>query len=157
MAGVRFEADRCSACNACGVACIDQNDLETGTGKVLAYRFVTEEETRQADGSYRFSQRMHGCMHCAEAPCIQACGQGCLKRDEETGLVLPDNTNCTGCGMCATACPFDAIRFGRDGKMRKCDGCIERLRQGLRPACEKICPPQVLSIQTKQNERANMM
>ncbi len=140
---VRFEGAKCSACNACAVACIDENDLTTGDGRMCAYRFVEECEKQQG-GTYQFFQKMHGCMHCENAPCINACPCGCLKKDEQTGLVLPDNTNCIGCQACKDACPFDAIRINKEGKMEKCDGCIDRLRQGLRPACEQICPPRAI-------------
>ena len=148
---VKYDSVHCSACNACAVACIDQNNLETGTGKVCSFRYVTETEKWQSDNTYLFFQRMHGCMHCDPAPCIDACPIGCLTRDKATGLVLPNAASCAGCGACGTACPFDAIRFDRDGKMRKCDGCITRLRQGLRPACEKICPTKVLTFLTEQS------
>lgn len=32
------------------------------------------------------------------------------------------------------------IHFDTDGKMEKCDGCIERIREGREPACVSMFP-----------------
>ena len=146
---VLYDAQACSVCQACSVACIDEKDLPRGDGRVCAYRTVTEEETRTPEGGFRFVRRMAGCMHCAQAPCITACPKGCFVRDRETGLVLLDGRACVGCGACAKSCPHRAIRFNDCGKAEKCDGCIDRVRHGLRPACEMICPPEALHFQLK--------
>ena len=38
------------------------------------------------------------------------------------------------------ACPFGAPRYRKsDGKMEKCDGCNERVKAGLKPACVRAC------------------
>ncbi|MEA4896530.1 MAG: 4Fe-4S dicluster domain-containing protein [Oscillospiraceae bacterium] len=145
---VSFDAQQCSACNACAVACIDQNDLPVGNGQVCAYRFAEDCEARNGN-CFRFFRKMHGCMHCLDAPCLAACPMDCFSRDNEFGLVLIDNENCVGCHACEGACPYDAIRFDEEEKAAKCDGCIERLRQGLRPACERICPPKALVFNCK--------
>ena len=78
-------------------------------------------------------------MHCDNAPCVTACPSGCLYKDPETGLTLYNTQYCIGCHSCAMACPFGAPTFGPDGKMRKYDGCIDRLRAGLEPACVRSC------------------
>lgn len=145
---MRYNAKACSACQACSVACIDENDLPGGHGRICSYRFVTESEIKTETG-YKFVRKMHGCMHCDNAPCMAACPMGCFTRDEDTGLVLPNNAACIGCGQCAKVCPFDAIRFRADGKMTKCDGCIDRVRSGMQSACENICPPRALSYRKK--------
>jgi len=92
------------------------------------------------------------CMHCKNAPCIISCPSGCLYKDPETGLTLYDNTNCIGCHSCAMACPFGAPAFNKDGKMQKCDGCIERIRHGLIPACVRVCPTGALTLRTEGDQ-----
>ena len=44
-------------------------------------------------------------------PCQDACVKGCIKvGDEITRLpIVDENVNCTGCGMCVTSCPGQAI------------------------------------------------
>ena len=46
--------------------------------------------------------------------------------------------------MCLTACPFGIPQFGSDGKMKKCDFCLDRLEKGLNPACIDVCPTRAL-------------
>lgn len=121
------------------VACMDQNDIDVEHGEEC-YRRTYEPEFETKDGLSCGYFSM-ACMHCEDAPCIAACPSGCLKKDEETGFTIIDNTNCIGCKSCAMACPFGAPRYRRsDGKMVKCDGCNTRVKNGLKPACVLACP-----------------
>ena len=135
---LEFIAERCSACGACVIACMDQNDIDTDAGDApLRITGSIEDENK-------FAYISISCFHCDGAPCIVACPSGCLYKDEETGLTLFDTTNCIACHSCAMACPFGAPTFCSDGKMRKCDGCITRLRCGLEPSCVRNCPTEAL-------------
>ena len=139
---LELDLSKCCACGACAIACMDQNDIDLSTG-VRPYRVVfRQEDFRKGDIAY-YSM---SCMHCDNAPCVTACPSGCLYKDEETGLTLYDNTRCIGCHSCAMACPFGAPTFGPDNKMRKCDGCINRIRAGLKPACVKGCTFDALQL-----------
>ena len=134
-----FDEDRCSACGACRVGCMDQNDADPAA-RETGYRCTYEEEFEQPDGRVEFVYLSASCMHCQDAPCISACPVGCLKKDDETGFTIYDNTNCIGCRSCALACPFGAPHFReRDGKMVKCDGCNTRVKHGRKPACVLAC------------------
>ena len=139
---LELDLSKCCACGACAIACMDQNDLELSTG-VRPFRTVFRQEDRKRGIIDYYSI---ACMHCDNAPCITACPSGCLYKDEETGLTLYDNTMCIGCHSCAMACPFGAPTFGPDNKMRKCDGCIDRIRAGLLPACVKGCTFDALKL-----------
>ena len=135
MSGIRFISEKCTACGACAVACMDENDIDIAAGETafcLAFR-------REEGGRSRYISQI--CRHCAGAPCVEACPMGCLHKDEISGLTLYDNGACVGCGACGKACPFGAILyFGREGRMEKCDGCHARQAAGLLPACVKVCP-----------------
>ncbi len=134
-----FNESRCSACGACRMGCMDQHDADPAAGEI-GYRRTYDEELEMADGSVSFVYLSTTCMHCQDAPCIDACPVGCLKKDGETGFTVYDNTNCIGCKSCALACPFGAPHFRRsDGKMVKCDGCNTRVKNGLKPACVLAC------------------
>ncbi len=134
-----FDADRCCACPACMIGCIDQNDIEVEKGEAC-FRKTYDTEIDLADGSTYCAYLSVACMHCADAPCITACPVGCITKDPETGFTIYDNTNCIGCKSCAMACPFGAPRYRKeDGKMVKCDGCNTRVKNGLKPACVRAC------------------
>ena len=140
-----FDAEKCSACGACAIACMDQNDIDIEAG-MEPYRKIYQLERPDA--------RIYlttACMHCPDAPCAEACHFACIKQDEETGLTTYDTIKCVGCRACARACPYDAISFRPTGqerpkvKMEKCHGCIERVKVGLDPACVHSCPTGALN------------
>lgn len=43
-------------------------------------------------------------------------------------------------------CPVQAPVVDRDGKAPKCDGCRQRVKAGLLPACVKVCPMKALEL-----------
>ena len=132
-----FDPSKCTACQACVMACFDQNDIDVLHGQ-HPFRNAAELEAMDK-GKARFSFLSVACMHCDDAPCVMGCPSACLYKDPESGLTLFDNTNCIGCHSCAMACPFGAPSFNDEGKMVKCDGCNERVKNGLDPACVKAC------------------
>jgi len=119
---------------------MDQNDIDPGKG----------EAPLRITGGVEFGDKHAymsvACFHCDDAPCIMACPSGCIYKDDETNFTVYDTTGCIGCHSCAMACPFGAPAFGADGKMRKCDGCITRVRCGLEPACSRNCPTGALRL-----------
>lgn len=137
-----LDFDKCVACGACAVACMDQNDIDLKAGD-KPFRSVAAVE-RPGDPKREITYISMGCMHCENAPCIAACPVGCLKKNE-MGLTVYDNAACIGCHSCAMACPFGAPTFRPDGKMAKCDGCMTRLENGLLPACVRVCPTGALT------------
>ena len=147
-----FDPSKCTACQACVMACMDQNDIDPGCGQ-FPFRNAAELESRLA-GRDQFQFFSVACMHCEDAPCVLTCPSACLYRDAESGLTLYDNTNCIGCHSCAMACPFGAPSFNVQGKMEKCDGCVERLRRGLIPACVRVCPSGALTCQPARTYQA---
>jgi ferredoxin len=55
---------------------------------------------------------------------------------------VKESKRCISCGTCCIqACPYDAITFDvLSGKTQKCNLCIERVKNGLIPACaDNVC------------------
>ena len=149
-----FDPDQCCACSACMIGCIDQNDTDLAAGDVC-FRKTFDTEIPLANGETYCAYLSTACMHCTDAPCIAACPVGCLSKDPDTGFTVYDNTNCIGCKSCAMACPFGAPRYrASDRKMVKCDGCNERVKNGLQPACVKACPFGALTCVPEDAYRA---
>jgi Fe-S-cluster-containing dehydrogenase component len=60
------------------------------------------------------------------------------KRDD--GIVFVDESLCVGCKSCMLACPWGAPQWNPETrKVVKCDYCMDRLDQGLLPACVNNC------------------
>lgn len=142
-----LDFDKCVACGACAVACMDQNDISLQDGD-KPFRSVAAVE-RPGDPKREITYLSMGCMHCANAPCVTACPVGCLKKNE-MGLTEYDNAACIGCHSCAMACPFGAPTFRANGKMEKCNGCQVRLEHGMLPACVRVCPTGALTCMPEE-------
>jgi anaerobic dimethyl sulfoxide reductase subunit B (iron-sulfur subunit) len=139
-----IDVARCSGCEACVVACFDQNDMEVDDSS-QAWRRVFRLES----GTFPSVESLHvslSCMHCEDAPCVMACPTGALRRDAETAAVSTESSLCIGCHSCLVACPFGVPRFGASGKMEKCTMCAERVEAGLEPACVRVCPTRALTF-----------
>lgn len=153
---VLIDLSKCAACRACQVACKQWNDLpgeETTFFGGPSYqnpkdlspttwtllKFWEKEE----NGNFIWAFRKHQCMHCTDAACIAACPvtPKAATRDEKYGFVYIDQNRCIGCGACAEYCPFGVPHIDEKvEKAKKCDFCIERVQNGLEPACAKTCP-----------------
>ena len=146
-----LDMEKCSACGACAVACMDQNDIDPRVRAPFRSVFCIDKEE---DGALRPGYASLACMHCSDAPCIPACPSACLRKDEDTGFTVYDNGNCIGCHSCAMACPFGVPTFNQEGKMEKCDGCAVRVAHGMEPACVRVCPTGALKLYTEAEYEA---
>ena len=135
------DAHRCSGCLACITACQDQHDLP----EAIALRQVSRRERGPYPARITFCSST--CRHCGEAACLDACPAGAISRHSATGAVIADAQQCTGCGSCAAACPFEVPQFDANGRMLKCDGCHVRLENGLDPACVHTCTTGALRFE----------
>lgn len=157
--GLTLDLDlkKCTACGACAVACMDQNDIDTEKG-IRPFRTVFDlENSRACKSVTKYVHVSIACMHCTDAPCVTACPCACIRKDEETNLTVYDNTGCIGCHSCAMACPYGIPAFNEEGHMQKCDGCAVRVRHGLEPACVRVCPSGALRlVHTEDLEQADM-
>lgn len=135
-----LHGEKCCACASCLIGCMDLHN-EAPTGSHPGNRWIIHLETPCGAGAAEHTYGSAACLHCENAPCISACPRGCISRDPETGFVVYDNTACIGCRLCRKACPYGIPRFRpEDGKMEKCDGCNDRVKNGLQPACVRACP-----------------
>ena len=140
--GFYFDADRCINCHACELACKAANNLEL----YVSWRKVIEIWRGEFPDVTRTFISM-SCLHCDEPLCEQACPNGAIKKRPEDGIVVVDKEECTGCGECYYACPYQVPQFGSDGMMQKCDCC---LGNGGTPACVEPCPADALFYGTME-------
>jgi Fe-S-cluster-containing dehydrogenase component len=101
------------------------------------------------------------CNHCDDPPCVKYCPTRATWRRED-GIVMMDYHRCIGCRYCMAGCPYGSRSFNwRDprpfikkvnpdyptrtrGVVEKCNLCVERLAQGLIPACVEACKEKAL-------------
>lgn len=97
------------------------------------------------------------CNHCEDPACIKACPMHYIYKEPEYGIVLADkNRTCISCQRCKQACPWDSPQYYDNNinkydqndparpRMTKCDLCIDRISEGLKPACVAACPMRAL-------------
>ncbi|BDW86792.1 4Fe-4S dicluster domain-containing protein [Roseicyclus marinus] len=156
--GLVIDLDTCVGCQACVIACKGWNTENYGAP-------LSDQDPYGADPSGSFLNRVHGyeitpdqgaaqlvhfpksCLHCEDAPCVTVCPTGASYKRAEDGIVLVNETDCIGCGLCAWACPYGAREMDQSaGVMKKCTLCIDRIynenlpEEDREPACVRTCP-----------------
>ena len=161
--GIIFNADRCIGCEACFVACKEENKVAPGMqwNKILR----VENVTKKIINYYRVS-----CQHCEDPACLKVCPMKAIYKGK-FGEILVDQSKCIGCKMCLNACPYGAPLFNTDGttsyfgtkepllkstpkphqvrtagKAEHCTLCTHRLAEGRLPACVENCSTKALVL-----------
>jgi formate dehydrogenase iron-sulfur subunit len=85
-------------------------------------------------------------MHCTDASCEKVCPTGAISHNGE--VVIIDQDWCIGCGYCVQACPYGVPHKDEEGEgtARKCRFCIDRITNGMEPACAKTCPTNTIQF-----------
>ncbi len=151
--GMVIDLDRCTACQACGVACRQENNVPFGgpedaeKGRSIFWMdMIATTEGEYPEVRATFIPRP--CMHCAKPQCIKVCPVGATYQNEE-GLVAQIYARCIGCRYCTVACPFTVRSFNWHerrvpepldkirnpdvslrprGVVEKCTFCVQRIR-----------------------------
>lgn len=113
--GMVIDLDRCSSCQACVVACREENNVP----------FATQDDAEVDRGIFWMDALKEGedhypemkgmvlptpCNHCDNAPCIKVCPVGATYISDE-GIVAQIWARCIGCRYCTVACPYTRRYF----------------------------------------------
>ena len=162
--GLVIDLDTCVGCHACVISCKGWNTENYGAP-------LSDQQPYGADPSGTFLNRIHSyevqppalpdqhapaaqlvhfpksCLHCEDAPCVTVCPTGASYKRSEDGIVLVNESDCIGCGLCAWACPYGAREMDAEERvMKKCTLCVDRIyNENLpeidrEPACVRTCP-----------------
>jgi formate dehydrogenase iron-sulfur subunit len=165
MSGKAFFIDTtlCTACRGCQIACKQWNQLPATKTEnwgsyqnpkdlcFHTYKLVRFSEHLGPDNKpvwYFFPDQ---CRHCVEPPCKEAAeddAPGGIIIDSQSGAVLyTDKLRKAGAQDIIDACPFNIPRAQKGtGFMSKCTMCVDRVHNGLLPACVKTCPTGAMNF-----------
>lgn len=154
--GMVIDLDKCTACQACVVACKAENNVPFSTSAEAerGHTMFWMQLLAHVEGEYprvKATFIPRPCMHCDEPPCVQVCPVKATWKRED-GLVIQDYDRCIGCKYCMVACPYGVrymnvgkfeppeslasyanpnprVRRRRVGIVEKCTFCVHRLEQ----------------------------
>jgi formate dehydrogenase iron-sulfur subunit len=168
--GMLVDVSKCIACRSCQIACkqwwklpamitinrgTHENppDLTFGTWNRIQFKEI------ENNGKKKWLFTRKACMHCSKAVCVWVC-PAYARTYSHLGHVTIDKERCIGCGRCGEYCPFDVPKLGQHGVSPRfpvklgpprlvsysCIFCIDRLEDGLTPACAKTCPTEAIRV-----------
>ena len=153
--GMVIDLSLCTGCQTCVIACQMNNNQRPG----IAWSKVDFIEKGRYPEGDRFALP-HACMHCENAPCVQACPTSASVQRAD-GIVTVDYNACMACGACLMVCPYGArsISFKEEWNLgaeagapyevygtphvdvaEKCIFCADRVDADLEPHCVNACP-----------------
>lgn len=147
-----FDADKCSGCKTCQVACKETFKLPVDNLYRRVYNYVGGSWEQNENGTYIAKDPFGyfvsiACNHCENPACVASCPTGAMQKDPDTGIVWTDHEVCIGCKTCQMACPYEAPTLDEaNGYMIKCDRCRTEVVEGMPPVCVAACPMRALDF-----------
>lgn len=141
------DLDRCFGCNACEVACKQENNLPPGPRPMR----IMEVGPRRINGKAFLDFVPTLCCQCPDAHCVEVCPSEAFLRSSH-GIIKIDEDKCTSCGLCFMACPYGLIGLDPDtSRPAKCDFCSDLVEKGLDPSCVSHCPANALKLRPESD------
>jgi Fe-S-cluster-containing dehydrogenase component len=152
--GMLVDTTYCAGCRSCEFACAESNGFpepdpddsvfeERRKTSIKQYSLVNRYDV---DGEEIFVKTQ--CMHCNQPACASACLTSAMLKTKE-GPVIWREGKCMGCRYCMLSCPFDVPKYEYNEwnpKVRKCNLCWSRLKEGEIPACADACPAEAIKF-----------
>lgn len=169
--GFFIDVTKCTACRGCQVACKQWNKLPATETEnwgshqnpkdlnFSTYKLVHFEE-QVVDGDLKWLFFPEQCRHCIEPPCKMTADiydEEAIIQDEATGAVIfTDKTKAlTDFSDGSEMCPYNIPRKNEEsGIWSKCTMCIDRISNGLQPACVKSCPTGAMNFGDLEDMKA---
>lgn len=131
---IEFNDERCIWCRSCELICslYHEGECNPALSRIRISLNLFEAEVVG-----------YVCRQCEDPKCLKACPVGAIRRDEGTGAYIILENECTACGLCAEACPYNDERrvllFNPATKVYvKCDLCSGA------PRCVQVCHSKAL-------------
>jgi carbon-monoxide dehydrogenase iron sulfur subunit len=125
------DIEKCTGCKICEYVCsaVKEKGFNPSLSRIRTVRI---------EPTYNIAI---ACRLCEGPPCVAACPEKALSREEKTGIIRVKEDKCNGCGWCIEACEFGAIMLHPVKKgVVVCDLCDGD------PKCVSYCPRGALSL-----------
>lgn len=133
-----IDLNRCIKCKSCEMACNEYYHL-SGVHRRTVVSYESESTAEKVHLSI-------SCNHCKNPVCVMVCPENNFQKRQD-GIVVHNSFNCKSCQRCVQACPFHAPKLNpKTNRVDKCNFCVERIDQGLKPVCVESCITGGLSI-----------
>lgn len=160
--GILVNVDNCVGCQACFVACKQENQVAPGIQWNQIHR--NENPVEKIINYYRVS-----CQHCDNPACLPVCPAKAIYVGPH-GEVLVNQDKCIGCQACLQACPYGVPQFNtsgktsyydkpelvviplqpyqkrQPGKAERCTLCVHLTNESQIPACVRACAVGALNF-----------
>ena len=165
-----IDLTKCTACRGCQVACKQWHKLPAEKTKnrgshqnpadlsFITYKLVRFQE-QVIDRRLQWLFFPEQCRHCITAPCKEVADgylEGAILRDESTqAVIFTEKTARLSKDEREEVrenCPYDIPREDpATGVMSKCDMCVDRVHNGMLPACVKSCPTGTMRFGNRED------
>ncbi|MFP4672178.1 MAG: 4Fe-4S dicluster domain-containing protein [Desulfohalobiaceae bacterium] len=165
MEGKSFFIDlsKCTACRGCQIACKQWHKLPTEKTKNRGSHQNPEDLSFWTYKLVRFNEVLKNgkltnwlffpdqCRHCITPPCKSTADiydEQAILKDERTGAVIfTEHTKNVDAEDVRMSCPYNIPRKAPESDiLGKCDMCLDRVQNGLLPACVATCPTGAMSF-----------
>ena len=114
--GMVIDLNRCTGCQACTVACHQENNVPPSTPRLAdedrSIRWIDMMPIYTGEYPHiSMSLVPLMCQHCEHPPCIKVCPVGATFFSESEGIVGQVYSRCIGCRYCTNACPYTVRQF----------------------------------------------
>jgi len=141
----------CNGCYGCQLVCKDEHVTNDWTPYAKPqpdtghFWMKVHETVHGSVPKVKVEYKPQPCMHCDNAPCIEAGGGAVYKRED--GLVIIDPEKAKGKKELVDSCPYGAIYWNEELSLpQKCTGCAHLLDEGEVPRCVDSCAVEALKF-----------
>ena len=151
---IALDYQNCINCQACEVACKQENGVQLGAEKQRIWVGIVEGTVFGRPYANIYPSQ---CNQCIDAPCVSVCPTN-ASHYERGGIVKVFSKQCILCKACMEACPYDA-RFIDDTRVSidKCTFCDHRIAEKGTTACQETCPTKVRIFGDLDDEKSDIV